>query len=433
MTEPQGGSARPVRPSRRAMLAGAAAATGGLAAAVAGGDATAAAAPSSAARRAPGPFPLQPRTFVTRRGGEFVLDGAPRRWAGINNYYLHYSSHYMIDSVLNDIAAMQLKTVRAWAFLDGNASNGVVLQAKPYVYDENGFEHLDYAVYKAGQLGLRLVLVLTNNWDDFGGMNQYVKWFSAAGHDDFYTNRQIRKAYRAYAKHVLNRTNRYTGLAYNADPTIMTWELANEPRCSSDTSGDTLVSWADEMSRYVSRFAPRQLVSVGDEGFFGDPAATDYPYTAYEGVAWKRLVSLPDVDYGTVHLYPVGWGESADPQAWGHTWITDHIRDGKTLGKPVVIEEFGLPDATQTKGYSEAEQVATYTDWTAAVESAGGAGDSAWIVTARTDDGTLYGDYDGFRIVYPSATATAAVLTAHAKRQAAWSPATASTAKRAAG
>ncbi len=400
-------------PSRRALFGGAAALGGGLAVTTATG--TAQAAPASAAAR--NPFPQQPRTFVTRRGGDFLLNGEPWRWVGTNCYYLHYASHYMIDSALDDIAQMGLKTVRAWAFMDGPAQHGVALQPEPYVYDEDGFEHLDYAVYKAGQLGLRLVLTLTNNWPDYGGMSQYVAWFGAAGHDDFYTDRAIRRCYQAYARHVMTRTNRYTGVRYNADPTVMTWELANEPRCQSDKTGDTLVRWADEMSRFVARVAPRQLASVGDEGFYGDPTNTDYPYSDYEGVVWKRLVGLPAVDYGTVHLYPAGWGETADPTGWGHTWITDHIRDGKQLQKPVVIEEFGLRDTTQSNGYPEAKIVATYADWTGAVESTGGAADSAWLVTARADDGTLYGDYDGYRITYPSPVAS--LLTAHAGRMAA--------------
>jgi mannan endo-1,4-beta-mannosidase len=35
---------------------------------------------------------------------------------------------------------------------------------------------LDYVLYKAKQLGIRVMLCLTNNWKDFGGMDQYVSW-----------------------------------------------------------------------------------------------------------------------------------------------------------------------------------------------------------------------------------------------------------------
>lgn len=260
-------------------------------------------------------------------------------------------------------------------------------------------------------------------------MPQYVDWFlglpddeygTAVNHDKFYTNAAIKKCYKAWVKHVVTRRNPYTGLRYNQDPTIMTWELANEPRNRSDKSGKVLLAWAREMSKYVKSVAPRQLVALGDEGFYGEAGAADYPYSDYEGNHWRQLTALPDIDYGTVHMYPQSWGDvaSVDPVAWGTKWITQHIQDGKRLGKPVVIEEFGLTINPAGKIPDAAARTSGYQTWTKTVLGEGGAADMFWLLTSRIDDGSFYKDYDTFRIIwYPGNASypTAQIGSEHAK------------------
>lgn len=405
-------------PNRRHLLIGAGAAT---AAGLAGTWATTAPA-AAAPRKGSDPWPTP--GFVQVRHGEFSVGGRRWRFGGTNCYYLHEKSHYMIDSMLNNAKAMSLPVVRAWAFLDGDRDGA--LQSAPYRYSEDHFDSLDYAVHKAGQLGLRLVLPLVNNWPDYGGMQQYVAWFldlpddsygDGVNHDRFYTDPQIRRCYRAWVTHVLTRRNRYTGLRYRDDPTIMTWELANEPRNRSDKTGRSVLAWADDISRLIKKVAPRQLVAVGDEGMGLHASSEDYPYSTYEGNRWLSLSGLRAVDYATVHLYPQGWGRNAsngvDAEAWGKKWITDHIALGRTrLRKPVVLEEFGLKIETATGVPDGATRDAAYDTWLSAVEKADGAGTQFWILTALTDAGIPYEDYDGFRVVYPSDTAK--LLTAHA-------------------
>ena len=342
-----------------------------------------------------------PESFVRRRGSNFVLRGDPFFFAGTNNYYLHYSSQFMIDDVLNNAVAIGLPVIRTWGFLDGAAKNGFVMQPTPGVYPEDGYARFDYTVWKAGQLGLKLVVPLVNNWGDFGGMDQYVTWFSGTDHDAFYTNPQIRQAYKNYVQHFLFRKNRYTHRRMVDEPSIMTWELANEPRCQSDTTGDTLFNWVREMSFFLKSLDPHHLVSVGDEGWFNIPSNSDWTYNGSQGVDWVRNNSLPTVDYGTLHLYPDYWSKD---NAWSLQWITDHIHAGHTLNKPVVLEEYGWLDLTTRDSI--------YQGWTNTVYTNGGNGDQFWILTGLQDDGTLYPNYDGFRVTYPSSTAN--VISAHA-------------------
>ena len=43
------------------------------------------------------------------------------------------------------------------------------------VYDEHVLQGLDWLLAQCTARGLRLLLVLTNYWPDFGGMQQYVR------------------------------------------------------------------------------------------------------------------------------------------------------------------------------------------------------------------------------------------------------------------
>lgn len=365
-----------------------------------------------------------PAGFVTRSGAGFVLDGQPFRYGGTNNYYLHYKSQLMVDDVFSDAQAMGLTVLRAWTFLmcggdkpnsargcsEGtdhwmqewsNAQNGVVINT-----GTNGLQAIDRMIADAAQHHIKLILPFVGNWQDFGGMDQYVTWYGLQFHDQFYTDARIKQDYKNWISTLLNRTNSVTGVKYKDDPTIFSWELANEPRCidaSLPTSGtctaDTLTNWAGEMSTFVKSIDPNHMVSVGDEGFHPGVGgnSSQWPYNVTDGVDHARLTALPNIDFGTYHLYPQSWGQSP-ADTWGTQWINDHNSVGTSLTKPEILEEFGTTD--------QSTRDATYTAWTNAVRSGGGDGWMFWILTGIQDDGQLYPDFDGYRVTTPSSTAT---------------------------
>jgi mannan endo-1,4-beta-mannosidase len=354
--------------------------------------------------------------FVTRHGSQLKLDDKQFRFAGTNNYYLMYKSKLMVDDVFADASTAGFTVLRTWGWLDiGNQdgsnsvagkADGVYFQywdgAKPAYNDgADGLQRLDYVLYRARQAGIKLVIPFTNNWRDFGGMDQYVRWAGGQFHDDFYTNPTIRGWYQSWIAHVLNRTNTLTGIKYKDDPTVMTWELGNEPRCkgsgvypqSATCTTQTLTTWADEMSRYIKSVDGRHLVSVGDEGFFCDDAtSSDWTVNCGEGVDNLALTRLPAIDVMSYHLYPDGWGK--DYTTWSTDWITRHVRSARQLGKAVMLGEFGVSN--------KATRNPVYQSWTNAFIGAGGNGLLYWILSGVQDDGTLYPDYDGFTVYCPT-------------------------------
>jgi mannan endo-1,4-beta-mannosidase len=350
--------------------------------------------------------------FVRRAGSHLMLKGKQFRFAGTNNYYLMYKSHFMVDDVLATAAANDLNVVRTWGFLDiGNQDGtnstdeikeGVYFQywdgtAPAYNDGATGLEKLDYIVYKAGLEGVKLVIPLTNNWKAFGGVDQYVRWAGGQYHSDFYTNPKIKQWYKNWISHVLNRTNTLTHKKYKDDPTIMMWELGNELRCKGDVysaapdcTTKTLTKWADEMSRFISKIDKNHLVAMGDEGFYCDPKSTSQPawvYNCGEGVDTIALTKLPAIDVMSFHLYPDHWGTDA---AWGTTWIKRHLQDARKLDKPAILGEFGWKN--------KATRNPVFKEWTDTVYFNGGAGAMYWILSGKQDDGSLYPDYDGFTV-----------------------------------
>lgn len=367
--------------------------------------------------------------FVTRVGSELFANGRPFRFGGSNTYYLEYSSNTMVDADLQAAANADFQVMRTWGFMDiGDPADpstnvdpsakdkGMYLQywngtAPAVNTGDNGLKRLDYVINKASQLGLRLVIPFTNNWRDFGGMDQYVRDAGDSYHDDFYSDPKIQGWFQNYMSTLLNHVNAYSGIAYKNDPTIMTWELGNEPRCkgtgtyppSPSCSTATITGWADKMSRYIKSIDKHHLVSVGDEGFYcNSPTDPDWTRNCGEGVDEIALTKLPAIDVMSFHSYPDYWGKD---RAWAKQWIVDHARDARKLGKAVMFGEYGWQD--------KATRNVVFKEWTDTFLLNGGNGALYWMLADKQDNGTLYPDYDGFTVYCPSPVCTTLTNFAH--------------------
>jgi endo-1,4-beta-mannosidase len=372
------------------------------------------------------PTPARTAFEVGKRpASNFELDGAPFCFVGANNYYLAYKPRAMVDDVLESARAIGAEVVRIWGFIDRGSLDGSVpsidgdgtkdghyfqawdpLKKQPIFNDgPNGLRGLDYALFKAGQLGLKVVLVLTNNFREFGGMDQYLAWYGLSAHSDFYTHPGVREAYKSWLWHLSMRVNHFTNRAYRDDPTIFAWELANEPRGTTGTPTRVISSWAGEMSSYLKSLDENHLVAVGDEGFLDGPSE-HWTYHANNGVDHRALTALPSIDYGTFHMYPETWGTGI---GWSERWIDDHLSVARELGKPTVLEEYGVKvtrDALGRVSDGLAERLASYTVWNERVLSHGGNAAMFWLLAGRdVEHGGWYPDYDQFSVYRGDATA----------------------------
>lgn len=333
----------------------------------------------------------------------------------------------MVEAVFAVAARFGLNVLRTWAFLDcGAAAPGSIppgsQQGVFFHYwnsqtsrpdfngGPDGLEHLDRVIALAEDCGIRLILTFANNWSDFGGVKQYLSWFGLrGGHHRFLRNLDVKQAYREYVEHLLTRVNSRTGRRYVDEPSILAWELMNEPRCVDDKGQavreglDTLTDWIEEMSAFVRRLDPNHLICAGDEGYFFRRSHTGPKqlYNGCYGVDCERILGLPDIDFGTFHLYPK-MSPKQDPIEFGKRWIREHIEAGRRADKPMLLEEFGFPVEGGNELAYQRRRNGVFEDWLREVQENDGAGAIFWMLASTLDDsGQLYPDYDGCTVYSP--------------------------------
>jgi len=343
--------------------------------------------------------------FVKVNGTYFTLNGTPFYFAGTNAYFLWFSEFACnkanpdaqgkcVTELLNDAKAMNFTVIRTWGFGEGHHADarGHSFQPKPGIYNETTFENFDRVIYEASQRKLKLLVALANNWNDYGGMCQYNEWCGIVGscsdsggtHDQFYTNACTKDLYKRYVAYFLNRTNSITGIKYKDDPTIFGWELANEPRARSDTSGDTLYNWIVEMSAYIKSIDSNHLVATGEDGFYVNKDRPEYGHNGYDGGDFINNSKIDTIDYCSFHIYD--WS-GLDNSLY---WIEEHFDDCRAINKPIVAGELGYDR-------NSADYEAHLKGWYDKLEETGVNGDFLWMLCP-----TNFVESGGRCVYYPS-------------------------------
>lgn len=298
--------------------------------------------------------------FVSIKEGWFYFEGETKKFIGLNAYYLQSEAargrRYIIDETLDAARDMGAIVVRTWAFYESGDDNNAAIRYSPSSYNENGLKALDYVVFKAAEKNIKLILTLANNFNDFGGIAQYIRWANeyipienySYAKIDFFINESIKNWYKEYIYILLNRTNYYTGVKYKDEPAIFAFELINEANARGFNS-DIIYNWYSEMSDYFRAVNQNHLLTTGEIGF--DDNSISYSdvnmfyngrgflFNGYEGTSYYKNCSIKDIDFASFHLYPSGWGFS---NRAGITWIKDHYKIASNFGKLSLLGECGV-------------------------------------------------------------------------------------------
>ncbi|TAQ90956.1 hypothetical protein B7494_g716 [Chlorociboria aeruginascens] len=316
-------------------------------------------------------------------GLKFNIDGVVDYFAGTNAYWIGFlTNNADVDLVMSHLQTAGLKVLRVWGFNDiTSATSSVWFQsfitgASPVINTgTNGLQRLDYVVTSAEAHGIKLIINFVNNWSDYGGMAAYNTYYGTNA-TTWYTDSRVQTQYQTYIRAVISR--------YQNSSAIFAWELANEPRCHGCATS-VITNWATTTSAYIKSLDSTHMITMGDEGFMNGGGDGSYPYTTGEGLDWAVNLQIPDISFGTLHLYPDQWGETNN---WGNSWITVHGAVCATVGKPCILEEYG----------SSSDHVTVEAPWQAtALATSGIAGDMFWqdgdtLSTGQTsnDGNTIY-------------------------------------------
>lgn len=346
-----------------------------------------------------------PRGFVTTRDARFVIDGEPFRFVGANAAIVYGDDERArMPDTLRAMAQDGIRVVRVWAFgeidrRDPSSPSPDWLRANPFrrapdEWNEAAFTHLDRILAEAARHDLRVQICLTNWWPDTGGVTQYLKWAGVADAADknfphgvnveramlFYSNEEARRLYRAHVERIVARRNSVTGKLYRDDPVIFGYELMNEAQAPSGRWAERR-AWTAEMSAYVKSLDPHHLVTPGTWGY----------RFSWERREWLREHQLSDVDYCDVHVYPRDDADSyVETPAALELFLENRVAAARTVGKPVIVGEFGIP----AEGFNQLAQPTWFRAYFESAARTGASGAMFWIWThdARRDYGITHHD-----------------------------------------
>lgn len=216
-------------------------------------------------------FALSSSATVKRNGSTLLLGGTPFRFGGPNIYWLGldenvppgtiaYPTHFRIDDALNTSIGMGARVIRSHT-LGISCGNALSFEPTLDVFNDKALLAADYAVYRAEQLGLKLIVPLTDNYHYFhGGKHCFTDWLGVP-EEQFYTNVSVIGAFQRYVRRLLQHVNPFTKRRYCDSDAILAWETGNEllPTLGSN--------WTAKMAAFIkSSVDSRHLVLSGTYG-----------------------------------------------------------------------------------------------------------------------------------------------------------------------
>lgn len=307
--------------------------------------------------------------FVRVVDGQFLRGDTPYYYVGANFWYGGIlgsegegGNRNRLHRELDYLKSIGVDNLRILVGSDGSC--GVkskvepTLQTSPGVYNDTILAGLDYLLAEMSKRNMLAVLYLNNSWEWSGGYSMYLQW---AGYGkapvpavdgwpaymeyvkQFQQSDSAKALFANYVKDMVTRVNRYTHIKYVDDPTIMSWQVGNEPRAFSDENKIPFANWVSDVAALIKSLDTNHLVSTGSEG----KAGCEQDIHLFE-----QIHADTHIDYMTIHIWPYNWGwvskdslqeKVGNAKDKTRQYLEDHLAIARKFRKPLVLEEFGYP------------------------------------------------------------------------------------------
>lgn len=307
--------------------------------------------------------------FIRVENGQFIRNGKPYYYVGANFWYGAIlgsegegGNRERLHQELDFLKSIGVDNLRILVGADGDrgitAKVEPTLQIEPGVYNDTILAGLDYLMMEMGKRNMAAILYLNNSWEWSGGYSMYLQWAGKGKApvpavdgwpaymefvQQFVQCDSAKALFSNYVKDIITRENRFTGKKYIEDPTIMSWQIGNEPRAFSDENKEAFALWIADVAAQIRSLDPNHLVSTGSEGKHGCEQDIDL---------FERIHADTNIDYLNLHMWPYNWGwvkedslseGVAGAKEKAKAYLDEHLTVGAKHQKPVVMEEFGFP------------------------------------------------------------------------------------------
>lgn len=273
------------------------------------------------------PTPTQTATsnqsFVKISGSDFLVENQPLRFIGANAPYFGFYKEFglSIDDGIKTAQQSGLRVLRIYMGMNDT------------IWGAKSIEDYDLILDIAAKYG---IYVIINLGDGCCYSNEPREdYFKRLPFADF-SNEGNLTNFEKFIRTIVLHKNSINGRIYRDDPTILAWDIMNEPAVELFTPAE-LTSWLEKMTTFIKSIDPNHLLTIGINTSPGIYSTSGEHYTA---------LNVPGLDYFSFH-FNTSFSSAEESQLDSIRYRVEMLR---SMGKPVVMEEFGagsrriLPD-----------------------------------------------------------------------------------------